>query len=110
MGSAFAANVSPSVPTATTTNPNQAAVQPPPPPAPTQVARPTQSQSAPQIINMPPVFTNALQPPSVNVQNKVVPPITTGNEGSTPDVSGLMDTTNPENPYIFLPFSLGIIM
>lgn len=81
----------------------------PPPPAP-QASRPAPSQVAPQIINLPPEIITAPEQRPATVQNRVTPPLQTGSESDSPDVSGLMSTSNPENPYIFLPFSLGIIM
>lgn len=81
----------------------------PPPPVP-QASRPAPSQVAPQIINLPPEIITAPEQRPATVQNRVTPPLQTGSEADSPDVSGLMSTSNPENPYIFLPFSLGIIM
>lgn len=95
-------------PAPSTAQPAATAAAVPPPPA--QAARPAASQAAPVVVNVPPQIISAPAQQAPTVQNRVTPPMTTGSEGNTPDISGLMDTSNPENPYIFLPFSLGIIM
>lgn len=78
----------------------------------TRSGTPAQStaQVAPSIqhLQLPPTIMTS-PAPTVTQGSVSTAPMPVGGDSSGPDVSDLMNTSNSENPYIFLPFSLGII-